>query len=105
MKSGFVKANIDLVYSHEIKERQLKVSIPFYSVKNRHFPFYTLKFFVFQSHLNFPNRQENSSTKKHGQWSSKNKKGTRPVLKPATGRHTTESAGIRVPEHNGRPWF
>ncbi len=37
------------------------------------------------------NRHEDSSAKKHGQWSSKNKKGTRPVLILATHHHTTES--------------
>ncbi len=39
------------------------------------------------------NRHGDSSAKKHGQWSSKNKKGTRPVLILATHRHTTESVG------------
>ncbi len=36
-------------------------------------------------------RHEDSSAKKHDQWSSKNKKGTCPVLILATDRHTTES--------------
>ncbi len=34
-------------------------------------------------------------SKKHGQWLSKNKKGTRPVLILATWRHTTESVECR----------
>ncbi len=37
------------------------------------------------------NRYEDSFAKKRDQWSSKNKKGTRPVLILATQHHTTES--------------
>ena len=35
--------------------------------------------------------QESTSAKKHGQWSSRNKKGTCPVLILATWSHTPES--------------
>ena len=53
-------------------------------------PLYLVSFWYFLDLLEL----ESSSTKKHGQWSSKNKKGTFPVLILATRRHTTESVGM-----------
>ena len=47
------------------------------------------------------NRQESSSAKKHGQWSSKNKKWTHPVLILATCRYTTESVRKIIPWYWG----